>query len=186
MNKRIYVFAIALATSVLTHAASFDCSKASSKNEKLICSSPKLGKLDEEMALAYKKLYVTYGIQMQLLQRQWLKELMPCRDEKCLIEKYEERLSDFDDLNNKISFIDTITVAKIDQNRDGLGRYDDALITSSAVQKIDKRQYAMSAGMKAIYANLIEKNIGKSFVVTYINDDEGRFSWIQMATLMRE
>lgn len=120
---------------------------------------------------------------MQLLQRQWLKEILPCKDEKCLIRKYEERLSDFDDLNKKKLFIDTIIFIKIDPTADGLGKYEQALVTKSAVQKIDKRQYAMSAEMRSIYADIIKKTLGKSVVITYTNDDEGRFSWIQMATI---
>lgn len=37
-----------------THAASFDCTKASSKMEKTICGDPELSKLDEQLGGAYK------------------------------------------------------------------------------------------------------------------------------------
>ena len=43
--------------SSLSFGASFDCNKASTKHEKLICSDEELNKADEEMGKVYKQAY---------------------------------------------------------------------------------------------------------------------------------
>ena len=51
-------FAVIALLTVLTSvsdAASFDCAKATSKNEKAICASPELSLLDEKLASFYKQ-----------------------------------------------------------------------------------------------------------------------------------
>ena len=45
-----------LLASGAAHAASFDCSKAKTPQEKAICGSPELSVADEQMAAAYKAL----------------------------------------------------------------------------------------------------------------------------------
>ena len=37
------------------HSASFDCAKATTKIEKVICANPKLSELDEKLSALYKK-----------------------------------------------------------------------------------------------------------------------------------
>src|SRR5215472_14292419 len=48
-------FIVALAFIGTSQAASFDCAKAQTKVEKLICSNPTLSKADDALAAAYKK-----------------------------------------------------------------------------------------------------------------------------------
>lgn len=43
-----------LAGCAVTHAASFDCAKAKSPQEKAICASPELSRADDQMAVAYR------------------------------------------------------------------------------------------------------------------------------------
>lgn len=52
--KRITLIALALLAPMLAHGASFDCNKAATKIEILICSDTELTRLDEEMSTAYK------------------------------------------------------------------------------------------------------------------------------------
>ncbi len=63
------------------HAASFDCAKAATRVEKAICADPKLGKLDEDVAAAYKALAdgLDEPMRQRLLrsQREWLKARTP-------------------------------------------------------------------------------------------------------------
>lgn len=40
---------------MLAHAASFDCAKAASTTEKLICGNPAVSLLDEQLGQAYKQ-----------------------------------------------------------------------------------------------------------------------------------
>ncbi len=60
-------------------AASFDCKKASTWVEKIVCSNPELSKLDEQMAKAYsdalKSLSPEGQKETKQYQKQWLKEL---------------------------------------------------------------------------------------------------------------
>ena len=51
---RIGWLALALLMGGVAHAASFDCAKAKSPQEKAICSSPRLSAADDQLATAYK------------------------------------------------------------------------------------------------------------------------------------
>lgn len=79
----------------LAQAASFDCAKASTKVEKLICGDAALSKLDEELNTAYKT-----AVQdekqtdtIKQAQKQWMKERNGCDDAGCVKRAYEVRLS---------------------------------------------------------------------------------------------
>ena len=77
---------------------SFDCEKARTFSEKLICSDAGLSKADYEMAAAYKG---ALSITSQLLPDQpksikesqiaWLKEVQSCTDRQCLATAYANR-----------------------------------------------------------------------------------------------
>jgi uncharacterized protein len=60
-------------------AASFDCARASTAQEKLICQNPQLSALDEALAAAYRKkmsgLTGPDAAQLKQSQREWLKQL---------------------------------------------------------------------------------------------------------------
>jgi uncharacterized protein len=76
-------------------AASFDCSKASTKTERAICSDPTLSKLDEDMAAVYDLLLTTnVSDSVKKEQRKWLKDTLdPCRgDKECIQKTYENRI----------------------------------------------------------------------------------------------
>lgn len=90
---------IALGWLVLTlsaHAASFDCAKAASKIEKLICSDDELSKLDETLSKTYQQALARSGDdkpQEIAEQRSWLKIThMSCKDAACLKDHYSERI----------------------------------------------------------------------------------------------
>jgi uncharacterized protein len=77
-----------------SHAASFDCSKASSNVEKTICASPALSKLDDELAADYKGARsATVDLQtLQANQRSWLRERNACSSENCISKAYTLRI----------------------------------------------------------------------------------------------
>jgi uncharacterized protein YecT (DUF1311 family) len=78
------------------HAASFDCKKAKTEIEKMICSDKEISKLDEEMDRAYKKALslVSYKQQMKRQQQEWVKTLRnACEDEPCLQREYRDRIA---------------------------------------------------------------------------------------------
>ena len=125
MDKTIAMFCLCALIVISTipsviFAASFDCSKASTKTEKAICDDPILSKLDEDMAVAYSKALKTSDPDvLKKEQRKWLKEtLAPCLDDKdCIKNAYESRISQL----YAISASDNITgtyVYDIDRKRD--------------------------------------------------------------------
>lgn len=75
--------------------ASFDCLKASTSAEKMICSSETLSRLDEELAKSYETaLEGSDNPDMVRNQQQrWLRTVRDrCRDEVCLKTAYENRV----------------------------------------------------------------------------------------------
>lgn len=89
---------VALFVGVL-HAASFDCGKARTPTEKLVCSDAGLSKADEEMAAAYRKArdlasqWVPDDAK-DLKEDQvewWQEEVRGCTDRKYLAHAYKER-----------------------------------------------------------------------------------------------
>ncbi len=78
------------------HAASFDCKKAKTDIEKMICSDGEASQFDEELALKYKKALalVSYKDQMKKQQQEWIKTLRnTCKDETCLQREYRDRIA---------------------------------------------------------------------------------------------
>jgi uncharacterized protein YecT (DUF1311 family) len=77
-------------------AESYDCSKASTKVEKLICSDYDLSILDDDLSEAYVRALNHPLFKEQTIQgqRQWLEERDACRDAECVEEAYEARLKE--------------------------------------------------------------------------------------------
>ena len=76
-------------------AASFDCAKAGTNVEKMICGNAELSRLDEELGVAYKVAVrnKSQAESVRSAQKEWLKKRNVCNDEKCLISAYTERKS---------------------------------------------------------------------------------------------
>jgi uncharacterized protein len=85
----------------LTQAASFDCGKATSKVEKLICANSKLSNLDDELANSYRAT-ITASVgdekDLQKKQRYWLLIRNACATVKCIEQAYQTRLNDLHSL----------------------------------------------------------------------------------------
>lgn len=79
-----------------TNAASFDCTKATTKIEKMICANSLISGLDEDLAKAYTEAMANSSNPSYLKegQRKWLSGRNRCLDEGCLQEKYQQRLSE--------------------------------------------------------------------------------------------
>jgi len=80
----------------LAAAASFDCHKAASKVEKMICADPALSRLDEQLADEYRAAILRGGPTPALKSAQlaWLKKSRgACADGKCLRAAYETRIA---------------------------------------------------------------------------------------------
>ena len=98
MKRSIFVILSFLLSSA-AEAASFDCEKAVTKIEKLICSSAELSLLDEELGSSYRSVLEIYTVEDKTRavaeQRQWLKQTRNiCADKTCLINVYNARISE--------------------------------------------------------------------------------------------
>ncbi len=82
-------------------AASFDCQRADTATEHLICSTPAISQLDEELSESYTRALNSHPAPSELRQAQlkWLKEVRNrCTDADCLIRAYRDRLTQVDQL----------------------------------------------------------------------------------------
>ena len=81
-------------------SASFDCTNASTKTEKMICGNASIAKLDVELAQRYKSLMKLSSGSDEVFnrqeQREWLAERNKCAGAKCLIDSYGSRISELD------------------------------------------------------------------------------------------
>jgi uncharacterized protein len=84
-------------------AVSFDCGKAQTKVEKLICGDTELSRLDEDLSKAYQQT-LERSDDKQIPtdeQRQWLKQVRnACHDAGCLKHAYEARISQLNALSS--------------------------------------------------------------------------------------
>lgn len=81
----------------LSPAAGFDCAKAFTAVEKLICGNPQLSAQDEELSVAYREAtsQASDSTSLVLDQKRWLQiERGSCRDENCLKKVYRERIGE--------------------------------------------------------------------------------------------
>ncbi|WP_169741243.1 lysozyme inhibitor LprI family protein [Andreprevotia chitinilytica] len=81
--------------STLTHAASFDCDKAKTKVEHLICNDKALGELDVSLSGMYHYRLDSAADQDGLVQaqRDWLTQRNRCADAACLTQSYNDRMA---------------------------------------------------------------------------------------------
>ncbi|MDC9598422.1 lysozyme inhibitor LprI family protein [Xenorhabdus anantnagensis] len=102
-----YLWFILLICSPLSFAASFDCAKAKTPDEKVICSNLKLNDLDVEMSVKYHFLRGLFAMgvsgEMYDSQTAWLKQRQKCKgDTTCLLQSYRARINQLDKLYNLI------------------------------------------------------------------------------------
>lgn len=104
----LYLFG-ALMVALPVQAVSFDCAKARTKVEKLICGDAELSRLDEDLSKTYQQTLERSDDKQKLTdeQRQWLKRRNVCTDAVCVKRAYEGRLKELsskgshDPVNNK-------------------------------------------------------------------------------------
>lgn len=85
------VFTFALSA----QAASFDCGKASTKVEHIICDNAEISKLDDELDAAYKAALkdVEQTDAIKQAQKVWMKERNGCEDVDCVKRRYESEIA---------------------------------------------------------------------------------------------
>ena len=78
-------------------APSFDCNKASTRVERMICDHPRIARLDSEMADAYRTAlrdspWASANWRIRAEQKQWIAERNRCRKPRCLRQLYRQRI----------------------------------------------------------------------------------------------
>lgn len=95
MHIRIAVFFLIMAAFPFEiNAASFDCAKARSRAEILICSDPELSSMDDDLAKIYSKaksLAPSPADFKSQGEREWKKRETTCFDKQCLLAWYSQR-----------------------------------------------------------------------------------------------
>jgi uncharacterized protein YecT (DUF1311 family) len=86
----------ALLWSVAARPASFDCDKANTQIEKIICGDSALSELDDRLATAYKQLLQVSTQHQALKARQqgWLRERNACPTRDCVEDTYLRRIEE--------------------------------------------------------------------------------------------
>lgn len=98
-----FLFVLTLFAALPAHAASFDCAKAASRTEKLICADQTLSALDDDMAAAYKAALAKGdppAADLVKNQKAWLPGLSRCAPSgmsdadatSCLTNLYRQRV----------------------------------------------------------------------------------------------
>ncbi|HEY9162843.1 MAG TPA: hypothetical protein VIS94_17335 [Desulfomonilia bacterium] len=101
-NIRIIFTALIVLIPAISVAAGFNCERASSSIEKMICGNPDLSLMDESMTAAYKKAVAGASDSAPLSadQKLWLKNTRnACRDVSCLKKAYQERTAELNKWN---------------------------------------------------------------------------------------
>lgn len=85
--------------------ASFDCAKAGTRIEHLICSDPVLAELDVAMGMQYKSIMEVANDKKhhREQQREWIKERNRCQDAQCVADSYTEHLEQLDMMTRYMS-----------------------------------------------------------------------------------
>ena len=84
-----------LGLAVSAQGASFDCGKAGTKVEHIICDNSEISQLDEELAASYKAALQdqAQAEAIKQTQKQWMKERNGCAEVGCVKLAYETRLA---------------------------------------------------------------------------------------------
>lgn len=89
-----FVFVLALGLGPSVYAASFDCSKAVGKIEKIICSDTTLSQLDTNLGAAFNSIKTT-NPKIVNEQKKWLHEQRNvCQEVQCLVSAYNDRINE--------------------------------------------------------------------------------------------
>lgn len=112
-------------------APSFNCAKARSKPEHLICSDAELASLDHELGILYSRAKyvapdkVAFSRENQI---EWQRRENTCRDKACLVDWYATRRAQLQktiDTNASIPSVDTseVSQASVQRARDAISEY---------------------------------------------------------------
>ncbi len=164
--------AISLVWMPHVHSAGFDCAKAKTKIEQLICANPKLSELDERVTGLYKKVLEQSPVpeDPKEQQREWVKgSRNTCKDAACLEDAYAHRISDLEkDLKN-LPFKPVLNKPLIvlpsspAEDRDAAAKIGPAIVKKEPLELIGR----VSEGHDVAGANFAINSGKKYYVIRY-------------------
>ena len=90
-----------------TISPSFDCSKATTSVERMVCENEELSQLDTKLSKIYKSFYLLTK-EMKEDQRAWIKQRDKCQDSACIQKLYRQRVEELSaSLSNQDTFPQT-------------------------------------------------------------------------------
>jgi uncharacterized protein len=178
---KLMVAAAIIFNANLSNSASFDCAKASSFNEKTVCSNPSLSKQDEQMAGLYKELVKIFGDTLKIQQRQWNKEVRACKDEKCIANLYRNRIDEFTQVINKTLYIETIIVRKSEIQRD----YSVDLTVDRLDYNQKGRSFTLMGDIGEKSFDYVQSTMGKPIIVNFIMDKDCQFCIVKVTPYIK-
>lgn len=100
MSKRLFYLLLTLLSGFVgmaANAAGFDCTRAQSRIETVVCADNGVSKLDEQLSKVYLEFRKTSIDEKaeKALQVAWLKSRNACEDLACLRRTYETRIAEF-------------------------------------------------------------------------------------------
>lgn len=98
MKRVVWIILSWSALLVTAQAASFDCARASTKIEKMICGDAELSRLDEDLGATYKSaMQSDKEVEtIRQAQKRWMKSRNSCSDVTCLRDSYKTRMAEFE------------------------------------------------------------------------------------------
>lgn len=117
MSNNYWIATIALSICPAAFGASFDCAKASSVIEKMICTDRQLSDLDEKLGSSYRNAASNAKTSMAVKARQraWLIEVRnKCQDAPCLERAYTMRLAELSDAEGMMAEKEMTIVGRIE------------------------------------------------------------------------
>ncbi len=154
------------------HSASFDCAKAKTKIDKLICSDAGLSEADEKLNAVYKEVLAKSPVPEDTKQEQleWVKQSRnTCKDPDCLQQAYTSRISDLQEQLEKLPFkpaLDKPLIVLLSSpadDRDAAAKIGPAIVKKEPLELIGR----VSEGHDVAGANFAINSGKKYYVIRY-------------------
>lgn len=168
----ISVVATFLAGMLSVHSASFDCAKAKTKIDKLICSDAKLSEADDKLTALYNEVLAKTPVSEDAKQQQleWLKQSRNiCKDTGCLEQAYASRISDLQEQLEKLPFKPVLDKPLIvlpsspAEDRDAAAKIGPAIVKKEPLELIGR----VSEGHDVAGANFAINSGKRYYVIRY-------------------
>ena len=167
--------AISLVWMPHVHSASFDCAKAKTKVDKLVCGDPKLSDLDDKLIALYNKVLAQSPVpeDTKQQQREWVKDPRNlCKNTACLEGAYTNRISDLQEQLEKLPFKPVLDKPLIvlpsspAEDRDAAAKIGPAIVKKEPLELIGR----VSEGHDVAGANFAITSGKRYYVIRYTWD----------------